>query len=65
MPVPTYRLGRLLVVGEPLSDAAPDAGLVVVHFRVSSAEQRTDLARQAARANRICRSVEATKTDPT
>ncbi|MEU4551499.1 hypothetical protein [Micromonospora violae] len=64
MPVPTYRLGRLTMVGEPLTGATPDAGLVVVYVRVLSAEQWADLDRQVARPNRVCRSVEAMKTDP-
>jgi predicted site-specific integrase-resolvase len=48
LPVPTYRLGRLIMVGEPLT-AAPDAGQTVVYARVSSADQRPDLDRQVAR----------------
>jgi len=34
LPVPTYRLGRLIMVGEPLASARPDAGQVVVYARV-------------------------------
>ncbi|MFG1954405.1 IS607 family transposase [Micromonospora sp. NPDC048830] len=49
LPVPTYRLGRLIMVGEPLTRAAPDAGQVVVYARVSSADQQADLDRQVAR----------------
>lgn len=50
LPVPTYRLGRLIMVGEPVTGAAPDAGqVVVVYARVSSAEQKADLDRQVAR----------------
>ena len=49
LPVPSYRLGRLIMVGEPLSGATPDAGQVVVYARVSSAEQKPDLDRQVAR----------------
>ncbi|MFE9956858.1 IS607 family transposase [Micromonospora sp. NPDC005299] len=49
LPVPTYRLGRLIMVGEPVTGAAPDAGQVVVYARVSSAEQEADLDRQVAR----------------
>jgi predicted site-specific integrase-resolvase len=49
LPVPTYRLGRLIMVGEPLTGAAPDAGQVVVYARVSSADQKADLDRQVAR----------------
>ncbi|MFD0577088.1 IS607 family transposase [Dactylosporangium darangshiense] len=48
LPVPTYRLGRLIMVGEPLP-AVPQAGQVVVYARVSSADQRADLDRQVAR----------------
>ncbi|MGW5364498.1 IS607 family transposase [Actinopolymorpha pittospori] len=49
LPVPTYRLGRLIVVDEPLAPARPVAGQVVVYARVSSAEQKSDLDRQVAR----------------
>lgn len=49
LPVPTYRLGRLIMVGEPLSGVTPDAGRVVVYARVSSADQKADLDRQVAR----------------
>ncbi len=49
LPVPTYRLGRLIMVGEPLSAAPASAGQVVVYARVSSAGQRADLDRQVAR----------------
>ncbi len=49
LPVPTYRLGRLIMVGEPLPVAPADAGLVVVYARVSSADQKADLDRQVAR----------------
>ncbi|MGW5362633.1 IS607 family transposase [Actinopolymorpha pittospori] len=49
LPVPTYRLGRLIMVGEPLAPARRDAGQVVVYARVSSAEQKSDLDRQVAR----------------
>ncbi|MEO3781614.1 IS607 family transposase [Micromonospora sp. B11E3] len=49
LPVPTYRLGRLIMVGEPLTGVAPDAGQVVVYVRVSSADQQADLDRQVAR----------------
>ncbi|MEV4756087.1 IS607 family transposase [Micromonospora sp. NPDC049559] len=49
LPVPAYRLGRLIMVGEPLTGAAPDAGQVVVYARVSSADQMPDLDRQVAR----------------
>jgi predicted site-specific integrase-resolvase len=49
LPVPAYRLGRLIMVGEPLTGAAPDAGQVVVYARVSCADQKPDLDRQVAR----------------
>ncbi|MFF5074837.1 IS607 family transposase [Micromonospora olivasterospora] len=49
LPVPTYRLGRLIMVGEPLTGAAPGAGKTVVYACVSSAEQKSDLDRQVAR----------------
>jgi predicted site-specific integrase-resolvase len=47
--VPTYRLGRLIMVGEPPTGAAPDAGQTVVYARVSSADRKPDLDRQVAR----------------
>ncbi|MBL8927535.1 MAG: IS607 family transposase [Pseudonocardia sp.] len=47
LPVPTYRAGRLIVVGEPL--AAPQTGQTVAYCRVSSHEQKADLERQAGR----------------
>jgi predicted site-specific integrase-resolvase len=49
LPVATYRLGRLIMVGEPVTGAVADAGQVVVYVRVSSADQRADLDRQVAR----------------
>ena len=49
LPVPAYRLGRLIMVGEPVTGAVPDAGQVVVYARVSSADQNSDLDRQVAR----------------
>lgn len=49
LPVPAYRLGRLIMVGEPLTGAALVAGQVVVYARVSSADQKPDLDRQVAR----------------
>jgi hypothetical protein len=48
LPVPTYRLGRLIMVGEPLA-ASATAGQVVVYAGVSSVEERSDLDRQVAR----------------
>jgi predicted site-specific integrase-resolvase len=48
MPVPTYQVGRLIMIGDPVRpDSAP--GAVVVYARVSSADQRPDLDRQVAR----------------
>ena len=49
LPIPTYRLGRLIMVGEPLATTAPRADQVVIYARVSSADQRSDLDRQVAR----------------
>ncbi len=49
LPVPTYRLGRLIMVGEPVVGAVAGAGQVVVYARVSSADQKADLDRQVAR----------------
>ncbi len=49
LPVPTYRIGRLIMVGEPVTGAVPAAGQVAVYARVSSADQKPDLDRQVAR----------------
>src|SRR5437879_5173227 len=49
LPVPTYRLGRLIMVGEPLPVASAGPGRVVVYARVSSADREADLDRQVAR----------------
>ncbi|MEU1689210.1 IS607 family transposase [Micromonospora sp. NPDC005707] len=49
LPVPAYRLGRLIMVGEPVTGGAQGAGQVVVYARVSSADQQPDLDRQVAR----------------
>ncbi|WP_091408832.1 IS607 family transposase [Micromonospora saelicesensis] len=49
LPVPAYRLGRLIMVGEPLTGATCEAGQTVVYACVSSAEQKPDLDRQVAR----------------
>ncbi|MEO3922360.1 IS607 family transposase [Micromonosporaceae bacterium B7E4] len=49
LPVPTYRLGRLIMAGEPLTTATPDAGQVVAYARVSPATQKPDLDRQVVR----------------
>jgi len=49
LPIPTYRLGRLIMVGEPLTGAVAGPGRTVVYARVSSADQKPDLDRQVAR----------------
>lgn len=49
LPVSTYRLGRLIMVGEPVTGAKADSGQVVVYARVSSVDQKPDLDRQVAR----------------
>jgi predicted site-specific integrase-resolvase len=49
LPVPTYRLGRLIMVGDPRPSVPASAGSTVVYARVSSADQRPDLDRQVAR----------------
>ena len=49
LPVRTYRLGRLIMLGEPLTPVAAGTGQVVVYARVSSADQKADLDRQVAR----------------
>lgn len=49
LPVPTYRLGRLIMVGEPLTGATTETGQTVVYARVSSVDQESDLDRQVAR----------------
>lgn len=48
LPVPAYRVGRLIVIGNPLP-AAVGGGVTVVYARVSSVDQRADLDRQVAR----------------
>ena len=48
LPVPTYRIGRLIMVGEPLAATVADEQ-VVVYARVSSADRKADLDRQVAR----------------
>ena len=53
LPVPTYRLGRLIMVGEPLVGGR-DAGEVVVYAPVSSADQSAGLDRQVARVRFAC-----------
>lgn len=49
LPVPTYRLGRLIMVGEPVTGTPAGTGQTVVYARVSSADQKADLDRQVAR----------------
>ncbi|MCY1144214.1 IS607 family transposase [Actinoplanes sp. Pm04-4] len=49
LPIPTYRIGRLIMVGEPVTGATAESGQTVVYARVSSADQKTDLDRQVAR----------------
>ncbi|MFG2099710.1 IS607 family transposase [Micromonospora echinaurantiaca] len=49
LPVPANRLGRLIMVGEPVIGAAAGSGHTVVYARVSSADQEPDLDRQVAR----------------
>lgn len=49
LPVPSYRLGRLIMVGVPVTGAVAEAGQVVVYARVSAADQKADLDRQVAR----------------
>ncbi|MGX4653913.1 IS607 family transposase [Micromonospora sp. SCSIO 07396] len=49
LPVPTYRIGRLIMVGEPVTGTTADVGQTVVYARVSSAGQKADLDRQVAR----------------
>lgn len=48
MPVPTHRIGRLIMIGDPVMPGA-ETGSIVVYARVSSADQRPDLDRQVAR----------------
>ncbi|MEU5938008.1 IS607 family transposase [Micromonospora sp. NPDC047548] len=49
LPVPSYRLGRLIMVGEPVTGVMAGSGQVVVYACVFSADQRPDLDRQVAR----------------
>ncbi|MFC0007929.1 IS607 family transposase [Micromonospora siamensis] len=49
LPVPAYRLGRLIMVGEPLTGVTAEAGQTVVYACGSSADQKPDLDRQVAR----------------
>ncbi|MEU7876071.1 IS607 family transposase [Dactylosporangium sp. NPDC049140] len=49
LPVPAYRLGRLIMVGEPVAGGIAGTGQTAVYARVSSADQKPDLDRQVAR----------------
>ncbi|MEU8421713.1 IS607 family transposase [Micromonospora sp. NPDC048835] len=49
LPIHTYRIGRLIMVGDPVTATAAEAGQTVVYARVSSADQEADLDRQVAR----------------
>jgi predicted site-specific integrase-resolvase len=49
LPVPTDRIGRLIMVGEPVTATSAGTGQTVVYARVSSADQKPDLDRQVAR----------------
>ncbi|MEU4555013.1 IS607 family transposase [Micromonospora violae] len=49
--VPTARIGRLIMVGDPVTGTAAEAGQTVVYARVSSADQKADLDRQVARVS--------------
>jgi predicted site-specific integrase-resolvase len=48
LPVPAWRLGRLIVVDDPVAATARRSRMAV-YARASSADQRADLDRQAAR----------------
>ncbi|WP_433224038.1 IS607 family transposase [Dactylosporangium sp. CS-047395] len=49
LPVSAHRLGRLIMVGEPVTGTTAGTGQIVVDARVSSADQQVDLDRQVAR----------------
>ncbi|MGC4797408.1 IS607 family transposase [Micromonospora saelicesensis] len=49
LPVPTYSLGRLIMVGEPLAPTVADRDRFVVYASVSSADQKPDLDLSVAR----------------
>jgi len=49
LPVPAYRVGGLILIGDPVAPGATASGSTVVYARVSSADQRADLDRQVAR----------------
>jgi len=48
LPVPAWKVGRLILVGQPTGEAGPRAR-TAVYARVSSADQKADLDRQVAR----------------
>jgi predicted site-specific integrase-resolvase len=48
LPVPARKVGRIILVDEPIGEAGPRAR-TAVYARVSSADQKTDLDRQVAR----------------
>lgn len=48
LPVATYRLGRLVMVGVPVTDTRSGAGRAVAYAGVSSADQKANLDRQVA-----------------
>jgi len=49
LPVPARKMGKLILVGDLETSAAPGPHRTVVYARVSSADQRADLDRQVAR----------------
>ena len=48
LPVPAYQVGRLVLIGAPVT-GSKDTGATVVYARVSSVDQRSDLDRHVAR----------------
>jgi predicted site-specific integrase-resolvase len=50
LPIPSYRLGRLIMVGVPVTGTTSVDQQVVVYARVSAVDQQSDLDRQVARA---------------
>jgi predicted site-specific integrase-resolvase len=48
LPVPSYKVQRLIVIGSPETTPTP-SGSTVVYARVSSADQKADLERQVSR----------------
>jgi predicted site-specific integrase-resolvase len=49
LPVPSQKVGGLVLIGDPAGRIGPEASVTVVYARVSSADQRPDLDRQVAR----------------